>query len=139
MSLVEINWHPKRKQLQSFGKIALAASAVIPLLFYLLKGVAIQWALIIFAVGFIIFLISMISLKLTKMIYLGLTLVTLPIGWVVSFILLAIFYYLLLAPLGLIFRLMGRDALCRKFDPKAKSYWLSRQPPKGPEQYFHQF
>jgi hypothetical protein len=139
MSLVEINWHPKRKQLQSFGKIALAASAVISLLFYVLKGVAIQWALTIFAVGFIIFLISMISLKLTKMIYLGLTLVTLPIGWVVSFILLAIFYYLLLAPLGLIFRLMGRDALCRKFDPKAKSYWLSRQPPKGPEQYFHQF
>lgn len=139
MSLVEINWHPKRKQLQSFGKIALAASAVISLLLYLLKGVAIQWALTILAVGFIIFLISMISLKLTKMIYLGLTLVTLPIGWVVSFILLAIFYYLLLAPLGLIFRLMGRDALCRKFDPKAKSYWLSRREPEGPEQYFHQF
>lgn len=139
MSLVEINWHPKRKQLQSFGKIALIASAIISLLFYVLKGVAIQWALTILAVGFIIFLISMISLKLTKMIYLGLTLVTLPIGWTVSFILLAIFYYLLLAPLGLIFRLMGRDALCRRFDPKAKSYWLSRQPPKGPEQYFHQF
>ncbi len=139
MSLVEINWYPKQKQLQSFGKIALVASAIISLLFYVLKGVAIQWALIIFAVGFIIFLISMISLKLTKMIYLGLTLVTLPIGWVVSFFLLAIFYYLLLAPLGLIFRLMGRDPLCRKFDPKAKSYWLSRQPPKGPEQYFHQF
>ncbi len=139
MSLVEINWHPKQKQLQNFSRIALIATAVISLLLYVLKGVAIQWALIIFAVGFIIFLISMISLKLTKMIYLGLTLVTLPIGWVVSFILLAIFYYLLLAPLGLIFRLMGRDALCRKFDPKAKSYWLSRQPPKGPEQYFHQF
>ncbi len=139
MSLVEIDWNPKSKQLQSFGKIALVASAVISLLLYLLKGVAIQWVLIIFAFGFIIFIISMISLKLTKMIYLGMILVTLPIGWVVSFILLAIFYYLLLAPLGLIFRLMGRDPLCRKFDPKAKSYWLSRQPPKGPEQYFHQF
>ncbi len=139
MSLVEIDWNPKSKQLQSFGKIALVASAVISLLLYLLKGVAIQWVLIIFAFGFIIFIISMISLKLTKMIYLGMILVTLPIGWVVSFILLSAFYFLLLAPLGLIFRLIGRDPLCRKFDPNAKSYWLSRQQPKGPEQYFHQF
>ncbi len=139
MSLVEIDWNPKSKQLQSFGKIALVASAVISLLLYLLKGVAIQWVLIIFAFGFIIFIISMISLKLTKMIYLGMILVTLPIGFVVSFILLAAFYFLLLAPLGLFFRLIGRDPLCRKFDPNAKSYWLSRQQPKGLEQYFHQF
>jgi len=139
MSLVKIDWNPKSKQLQSFGKIALVASAVISLLLYLLKGVAIQWVLIIFAFGFIIFIISMISLELTKMIYLGMILVTLPIGWMVSFILLSAFYFLLLAPLGLIFRLIGRDPLCRKFDPNAKSYWLSRQPPKGPEQYFHQF
>ena len=139
MSLVKIDWNPKSKQLQSFGKIALVASAVISLLLYLLKGVAIQWVLIIFAFGFIIFIISMISLELTKMIYLGMILVTLPIGWMVSFILLVAFYFLLLAPLGLIFRLIGRDPLCRKFDPNAKSYWLSRQPPKGPEQYFHQF
>ena len=139
MSLIEIDWNPKRKQLKDFGKIALAASAVISLLLYLLKGVAIQWCLIIFAVGCIIFIISMISIKLTKMIYLGMILLTMPIGWVVSFILLAAFYYLLLAPLGLIFRLIGRDPLYRKFDPAAKSYWLNRQPPKGPEQYFHQF
>ncbi len=139
MSLVEIDWNPKSKQLQSFGKIALIASAVISLLLYLLKGVAIQWVLIILAFGFIVFVISMISLKLTKIIYLGMILVTLPIGFVVSFILLAAFYFLLLTPLGLIFRLIGRDPLCRKFDLNAKSYWLSRQPPKGPEQYFHQF
>jgi hypothetical protein len=139
MSLVKIDWNPKSKQLQSFGKIALAASAVISLLLYLLKGVAIQWVLIIFAFGFIIFIISLISLELTKMIYLGMILLTMPIGWVVSFILLAAFYFLLLAPLGLFFRVIGRDPLCRKFDSNTKSYWLSRQPPKGPEQYFHQF
>ena len=139
MSFVEINWHPKRKQLQNFGKIALIATAVIALLLYLLKGVAIQWALIIFAVGLIIFLSSIISLRLTRAIYVVLTAVTFPIGLAVSFTLLAIFYFLLLAPLGLIFRLMGRDALCRKFDATAESYWLSRQEPESPEQYFRQF
>ena len=139
MSLVEIDWNPKSKQLQSFGKIAIVASIVIALLLYLLKGIAVQWVLIVFCFGFIIFIISLISLKLTKLIYLGMILATLPIGFVVSLILLSVFYFLLLAPLGLIFRLIGRDPLCRKLDPNAKSYWLSRQTPKGPEQYFHQF
>lgn len=139
MSLVEIDWHPKRKQLRSFGKIALLITAIISLLLYVLKGVSIPWALAIFAVGFTIFLISMISSRLTGMIYVVLMAVTFPIGLVVSFTLLAIFYFLLLAPLGLIFRLMGRDALCRKFDATAESYWLSRQEPESPEQYFRQF
>lgn len=139
MSLVEIDWRPKRKQLRSFGKIALLITAIISLLLYVLKGVSIHWALAIFAVGFTIFLISMISSRLTGMIYVVLMAVTFPIGLVVSFTLLAIFYFLLLAPLGLIFRLMGRDALCRKFDATAESYWLSRQEPESPEQYFRQF
>ncbi|MHC4587264.1 MAG: SxtJ family membrane protein, partial [Planctomycetota bacterium] len=111
MSLIEIDWNPKRKQLRSFGKIALAASVVISLLLYLLKGVAIQWCLIIFTFGCMVFIISMISIKLTKMIYLGMIILTMPIGFVVSFIVMAAFYYLLLAPLGLIFRLIGRDPL----------------------------
>lgn len=139
MSLVEINWHPKRKQLRSFGKIALVASAIISLLLYLLKGIAIQWALTIFAVGFIIFASSMISLRLTRMIYVALVAVTFPIGLVVSFTLLAIFYFLLLTPVGLFFRLIGRDALGRKFDPTADSYWLQRNPPEKLERYFQQF
>ena len=139
MSLVEIDWNPKNKQLRNFGKIALVASVIISLLLYLVKGIGIKWILPIIGFGIIIFIISMISLKLTKMIYLGMILVTLPIGFVVSFILLAAFYFLLLAPLGFFFRSIGRDPLYRKFDPDAKSYWLRRQPPKGPEQYFHQF
>jgi len=139
MSLIEIDWNPKSKQLQNFGKIALAATFIISFLLYLLKGVAIQWVLIICAFGLITFIISKISLKLTKMIYLGMILLTMPIGWVVSFTVLAVFYFLLLAPLGLIFRLIGRDPLYRKFDPTAKSYWMSRRSPKGLEQYFHQF
>ena len=68
MSLIEIDWNPKSKQLQNFGKIALAATAVISLLLYLLKGIAIQWVSIILAFGIIIFIISLTSLKLTKII-----------------------------------------------------------------------
>jgi hypothetical protein len=139
MSLIEINLHPSRKELRNFAAIALIASAIISLLLYVLKGLAIQWVAIIFAAGFIIFISSLVSIKITRIIYLSLILVTFPIGYVVSFILLAAFYFLLLTPLGLFFRLIGRDSLCRKFDLNAKSYWLSRQSPKNLDSYFHQF
>ena len=72
MSLIEINWNPNRKELRRFGVIALIASVLISLLLYVLKGLGIQWISIIFVVGLIIFLSSMISLKLTRGIYLGL-------------------------------------------------------------------
>jgi hypothetical protein len=139
MSLVEINWRPGRKELRNFGIIALIASAVISLVLYLLKGLEVQWILIICCVGFIIFLSSIISAKISRIIYLGLTFVTLPIGWIISFILLAIFYFLLIMPIGFIFRLVGRDPLCRKFDSAAGSYWLPRRPPDSNDRYFHQF
>jgi hypothetical protein len=139
MSLIEINWNPNRKELRKFGIISLIALALVASLLYVLKGLGIQWLAIIFFVGLIIFLSSMISLKVTRLIYLGLILVTMPIGLVVSFTLLAMFYFLLLTPFGLLFRLIGRDALSRKFDSDADSYWLIRQPPDSLDRYFHQF
>jgi hypothetical protein len=139
MSLVTINWNPEKKQLRTFGTIALLAAACLFLLFYLLKGLAIQKSVIIFAVGLVIFIISRTSLKFTKMIYLGLTLVTLPIGLAVSFIVLALFYFLLLTPLGLIFRLIGRDSLGLKFNLAANSYWKKCSGSGSIERYFRQF
>jgi len=139
MPLVEVNWHPNRKQLRDFGRVALIATSGISLFLYALKGLAIHWVAAIFGAGFVIYITSIISAKSTRIIYLSLTFLTLPIGWAVSFILLATFYFLLLTPLGLVFRLVGRDPLCRRFEPNAKTYWLKRQPPKNPERYFQQF
>ena len=139
MSLVEVNWNPEHKELRKFGLISLIASGLIALLLYVLKGPGFYWLAIICGIGLIIFVSSFICLKATRIIYLGLILVTLPIGFVVSFLLLSIFYFLLLTPLGLIFRIIGRDALNRKLDTKAESYWVPRQPPDILDRYFHQF
>ena len=42
---------------------------------------------------------------------------------VVNFTLLAVFFYLLVLPFGLVMRLFGRDAMDRAPGPKAASYW----------------
>jgi hypothetical protein len=118
---------------------ALIASALISLLLYALRGLGIQWVLFIFALGLIILLTSLISVKLTGMIYLGMTLMVMPIGLAVSSILMAAFYFLLLTPLGLLFRLIRRYPLHRRFDANAKSHWMPHQSHNDPERYSRQF
>lgn len=61
------------------------------------------------------------------------------IGIVVSNALLAAFYYLILTPTGLIMRLLGRDPMARRFDPRLPSYWSETEKAVAPERYFRQF
>src|SRR5262245_2437164 len=51
---------------------------------------------------------------------------TFPVGWVVSRLLLAAVYYGLITPLALAFRLAGRDPLGRRPAPDAATYWRPR-------------
>ena len=139
MSLIEIDWNPGHKKLRNFGIIALVASIVIAISLYVLKGMSIRWASIIAAFGFATFLTTVVSPRMARTIYIGMMLLTMPIGLAVGFVLMATFYFLLLTPLGLAFRLMGRDLLSRKFDLKAESYWVAHKPPERIDRYFRQF
>jgi hypothetical protein len=47
-------------------------------------------------------------------------------------IMMGIIYYLVVTPIGLLLRLLGKDLLSLKWDKSAKSYWINRDPP-GPE------
>jgi hypothetical protein len=51
---------------------------------------------------------------------------------VVSPLMAGVFFYLVVTPFALLFRLRGKDPLRLHFDKKAASYWVPRQPP-GPE------
>jgi len=139
MSIIEIDYNPSRKKLRDFGLIALVASIVLSLVLYFFKHVAIHWIFIILGAGALIFISSLISAKLTRLIYLGLTYLTFPIGYVLSFVIMSIFYFLIITPVGIVFRISGKDPLHRKYDKAAKSYWLKRQSPDRLDRYFHQF
>jgi hypothetical protein len=139
MSLASVNWNPSQKDLNGFRLASVIATAAIAVLLYALKGVDIRWCAGIVAFGAFVWLSGLVSLTLTRYVYLVLMVVTLPIGFVVSLVLMSAFYFGLLTPLGLIFRVIGRDALRRKFDPKAPSYWVPYQQTKKVERYFQQF
>jgi len=64
--------------------------------------------------------------------------VTFPIGWTVSKLVLAVLFYLLFTPIALVFRLMGRDALQLR-RRRSGSYWAPYPGSRRPEDYFRTY
>ena len=61
-----------------------------------------------------------------------------PIGIVVSHVILAVLFYGVITPLGLLAQLMRSDPLSERRDPEAKSYWQKRPPPRDKASYLRQ-
>ena len=58
------------------------------------------------------------------------------LGWINTRVILGLFFYCAMTPLGLVLRLMGKDLLDEKIDRGAKSYWKKReQRPVDPARY----
>ena len=59
---------------------------------------------------------------------------------IVSPVVLAVLFYAVVTPTGLLMRLMGKDPLRLRFDRRAASYWIRRTPPGPvPESMKNQF
>jgi hypothetical protein len=96
-------------------------------------------AYVIWSVGVGLSLIGLILPPIIKPVYQGLMLVTFPIGWMMSHVVLALVYFLVMTPIGLFMRLFGRDPMQRQIDRMAATYWVPRQPVTNFERYFRQF
>jgi hypothetical protein len=62
------------------------------------------------------------------------------LAWVNTRVLLGIFFYGVITPVGLVRRLLGRDPLTRKIDQSQSSYWTKHDPrPFDAKKYEHLF
>ena len=95
---------------------------------YAVAGVGVAGGLLIFA-----------SPATGKSIYVTWMYAALPIGWTVSHAILAVVFYGVLTPIGLIMRATGRDSMNRKFDAAATTYWLPHKQQTDASRYFRQF
>jgi len=62
------------------------------------------------------------------------------LGWVNTRVLLTLFFFLVLTPVGLVMRLFGRDPLARRFAKGSGSYWEKRDGGmQGKERFENEF
>ncbi len=144
MKLIEMEWKPSDRQLRQFGLIALVG---LPLAGWLFAGrpwpadiTSTQKTVlgVLAGVGVLFAALAVVRPQLLKLPFLALMLAALPIGLVVSELILALIYFVLFVPVALYFRLTGRDALERKIDRSAKTYWQPKAQAPNIDSYFRQ-
>ena len=143
MKLIDINRDPTNRQLRQFGVTALI---FLPLIGWVATGKprtgeAVNFPLLgsLAAAGLLLAVLGFLKPKLLQPLFVGASLLTLPIGLVVGEAVLLVIFFGLFAPMGLLFRLIGRDALQRRLDRGAKTYWQRKRQPASAARYYQQF
>lgn len=135
--LGRINWHPNRRDLRYFA-VTLAMVVILFVLILLLAGkyqTAGRFAVIGLAVSALCHLIPSFG----RVVYLPWMAVTYALGRIISPIVTAIIFYLLVTPIALINQLMGKDRLRLKKPENASSYFIDHTDAQDKESMRRQF
>ncbi|QDV89330.1 hypothetical protein RAS2_03950 [Phycisphaerae bacterium RAS2] len=143
--MIQIDWKPSNRILRNFGLIGVVAFSAFaglirydfgwfdkipgtPPVIYTLLGLAGYCGLF-----------ALVAPPALKWLYILLTVVSFPIGFVVSYVVVLVMFFLVITPIAMVFKLIGRDPMNRRFNPSLASYWIARTPPATAKRYFQQF
>jgi hypothetical protein len=135
MKLVEINWNPSNRQLRQFGFTCLI---LLPLIGWFWNASTTVIG-VLFTAGAIIVALSYLMPTAAKGLFLGLILLTAPLGMIVGELAMLAIYFFIFVPIAVGFRLIGRDALQRKIDKSAGSYWQAKREPTDVSSYYRRY
>lgn len=136
MAFLDKNRQPSALELRTFGLLVG--------LFAGLVGALLRWrghpaaAVVVWTLGGSAMLVYYGVPPLRRFMLQAWVSVTYPLGWSISHLVLALVYYGVFTPIGRIQRLLGRDSMHRRPDPRASTYWTERPPAREPSSYFKQ-
>ena len=128
---------PGKQEVKKFGILFAAICAAVAL--YLLFNESSAW--VWFGLGVVFFAVTgLFAHPVLRPVHLVWMKFAFALGWVNTRILLGVFFYLIITPVGLFMRLVGKDILDTKIDRSAKTYWKRRdRVPFDPKRMEHQF
>ena len=134
----DIPFNPERKTLRQFAGLWLLFFGGLAVLQGLVRG-NMTLAAVFAALALTIGPLGLIWPLLLRPIFVGWMILAFPIGWTVSQLILGVMFYGLFTPIGLFFRLIGRDALNRKRRPELETYWEPKPGTVDPRRYLKQY
>ena len=139
MALIALNVDPSRRELRQFAAIWF------PAFFALVGGFALYWGGSLSIVGTMWLVTASISLvgifvpRFIRPVFVGWMYAAFPIGWVISHLILALIYYVVMTPVGLLIRAVGHNPLELRSDSSQDSYWVPRREDDRMESYLRQY
>lgn len=138
MTLIERGREPSGRDLRLFGLVFLAVFAIVGTMLGLRAG-AWQAARVLWLGALLVSVIYYSVATLRRPIYLLWMTVLYPLAWFVSHVLLAVVYYGVMTPIGMVLRLFGRDVLQQKRHTAATTYWIPLATKRKASRYLRPF
>ena len=132
-----VKWRPDGRELRRFAVAMLVGFSLLGL-FAAWRAKEVGNASIVFWVIGVSLAIAAFVPKLNRVAYLAVYLPTSIMGYVVSNVILTLMFFLVITPLGIILRLMGKDLLQQR-RPKERAMWTPVKAEKTEESYYRQF
>jgi len=134
--MITPQWRPDERQLRQFAWVSLVGFPALGALLWRAHGSPLP-AMVLTAFGVLVWLVGWLEPRRIRVVYVTLMAISVPIGWVFSNLLLRIVFYGVVTPVGLLFRLAGRDALALR-RPQGPSHWRDLAPHEDAASYFRQ-
>ena len=132
-----VKWRPDARELRRFAVAMLIGFGVLGLLAsWRASGISTS-AIILWSIGVFLAIAAFVP-KFNRIAYLAVYLPTSVIGYVVSNVLLALMFFFVITPLGIILRLLGKDFLQQR-PQKHTSQWMPVRGVKNEDSYYRQF
>jgi hypothetical protein len=135
--MIAIEWYPSRRQLRQFGFIATVGFPLAGAVAFFVGGSPVLGGTLV-ALGAGCLVVALVRPEALRGIYVVMLGASLPIGLVVSGLLLRVLWYGVMTPLGFALRRTGRDPLGLRKAAGAASYWRKRPQDRDMGRYFHQ-
>jgi hypothetical protein len=139
VSLVRINRHPSARQLKQFGFVWLGFVTLFGALAWFKAGSP-TTAVVLWVLAVVVPIVGWLAPPFMRAVFVGMSYAAWPVGFVVSHVVLALVYYLVLTPIGFVMRAVGYDSMKRRTEPGMATFWVERPPDeRGTKRYFRQF
>jgi len=132
-----VNWRPDARELRRFAIAMLIGFTVLGLLSLWRAGGIGTASIVLWSAGVVLAIAAFVP-GLGKVAYLAVYLPTSIIGYVVSNVILALMFFLIITPLGIILKLMGKDLLQQRRQ-KDTTQWTPVKGVKTEDSYYRQF
>ena len=131
-----INWHPDNRQVRNFG---LASLVALPLAAALWTRGSLPAIAYLAVAGGLLAAMAVAWPRGLRPLVVAINVVTAPLALVIHDLVLSLAFFLVVVPVGLVFRLFGRDPLQLKFDRQASTYWQPKRQPRDVRSYFRRW
>jgi hypothetical protein len=139
----DVNWDPDLMSRRAFARSLVTGfpvvAAVLSLIMRAKTGVWKPFPLWIGGIGCGVGLVLWAIPQIARPFYMIWYALGCCIGIVMGNLLFSAFYYLVMAPFGIVMRVLGRDPLRKTFDKSAPTYWKDAEKVFDLKRYYRQF